>query len=258
MQLSPKIIKAGRAITLGKGTPIDTTIDWEEYGHIFADPEAEGMESLAYQRQEFTRQLEREKARLLEDARQEAERTIAEAWQTGLEKGLAEGREQGYREGYEQGLATARETARSIEVEAKQKLVEATNTIELFYQEKQEEIIDLACSMASRIVHERISASDEQLLPLITPVLQQSIGKGDQFITMSVHPAHFSHMKKSVKQLEDEYPNLHFAVFPDSSLEEDGCTVESAHAITDLQIEKQLAAIAVDLKELARGDRDDA
>lgn len=258
MQLSPKIIKAGRCITLGKGTPIDTAIDWEEYGVIFADPEDENKESLAFQRQEFTRQLEREKERVLEEARLEAERAIVDAWQAGHEKGLAEGRQQGYQEGYESGMAAAREMAQSMEAEAKQKLEEAARSIDRFYQEKQEEIIDLACSMASQIVHERISVSDEKLLPLITPVLQQSIGKGEQFITVSVHPEHARHMKQNVKRLEEEYPNLHFAVFPDSGLEENGCTVESAHAITDLQIQKQLAAIAADLKEMGKGEADDA
>uniref|UniRef100_UPI0035A16E6D FliH/SctL family protein n=1 Tax=Jeotgalibaca porci TaxID=1868793 RepID=UPI0035A16E6D len=84
---------------------------------------------------------------------------------------------------------------------------------------------------------------------LLEPILSRMVQES-KFITLTVTPELQIFTKEKVKELEKTFPLYRFAVLVDSSLEENGCIIESSHAIVDLQVKQQLDAMVEVLSEM--------
>src|SRR5699024_6177160 len=115
-----------------------------------------------------------------------------------------------------------------------QMLSDAAEEVAVFYDDKRSDIIDLAAYMAEKIVHEKIDTTDDGILELIHPVLSR-MEQESKFITLTVTPALKPFMKERAKELEENFPLYRFAIMVDPSLEKNGCVIESANVIIDLQ-----------------------
>lgn len=189
------------------------------------------------------------KTALLEAAEKEAE----EIKETALKQGFAAGNEQGYREGYATGYTSGIEKAakesEQMKAAVQTMMSEAQEFVETYYEEQKLELLKLAAHMAETIVHATIDASSEQVMGMVKPVIHR-LKRESQLITLMVRPEQSQLVKDSVKELEKEHPDLRFAVLTDSTLDKNGCVIESSHAIIDLQVRKQLDAMLEDMQNM--------
>ncbi len=118
-----------------------------------------------------------------------------------------------------------------------------------FYTAKREEIIALAAQRAEKVIHEKINTSDEKITALLEPIWSRMVQES-KFITLTVTPELQNFTKEKLKDLEKTFPLYRFAVLVDSSLEENGCIIETSHAIVDLQVKQQLDAMVEELSEM--------
>ncbi|SEK21830.1 flagellar assembly protein FliH [Carnobacterium iners] len=190
-----------------------------------------------------------QKEQLIFAAEQEAETLKADAVQTGFAEGQISGYEAGYSVGYLAGMQKAEEESVKMKENSQQMLMEAEAFVEKYYKEQKEALLDLAGHMAETIVHKTIDTSSEQVMDLVKPVIHR-LRRENQLITLSVRPEQNKLVKEKLSELEKEHPEIRFAVLTDNTLDENGCTIESAHAIVDLQIRKQLDAMLTEMKEM--------
>lgn len=190
-----------------------------------------------------------QKESLLKTAEQEAEALKAAAVESGFIEGQTAGYEAGNSAGYLAGMQKAEEESIKMKANIQTMLQEAESFVENYYKEQKEALLDLAGHMAETIVHETIDTSSEQIMDLINPVIHR-LRRENQLITLSVRPEQSQLVEEKVGALEKEHPEIRFAVLTDNTLDKNGCTIESAHAIVDLQVRKQLDAMLAEMKEM--------
>ncbi|MGB3160693.1 MAG: FliH/SctL family protein [Carnobacterium sp.] len=190
-----------------------------------------------------------QKENVIKAAAQEAAELKAEAIESGFIEGQTKGYEAGYLAGYQAGMQQAEEESIQMKANIQQMLQDAEAFVENYYKEQKEALLDLAGHMAETIVHATIDASSEQVMDLVKPVIHR-LRRENQLISLSVRPEQNQLVKEKVKELEKEHPEIRFAVLTDNTLDKNGCTIESAHAIVDLQVRKQLDAMLDEMKEM--------
>ncbi|WP_034552236.1 FliH/SctL family protein [Carnobacterium funditum] len=190
-----------------------------------------------------------QKEKLIKIAEAEAEALKSAAIEKGFVEGQTTGYEAGYSSGYLAGMQKAEEESIKMKENVQQMLVEAEAFVEKYYKEQKEALLDLAGHMAETIVHTTIDTSSEQIMDLVKPVIHR-LRRENQLITLSVRPEQNQLVKEAVSELEKEHPEIRFAVLTDNTLDKNGCTIESAHAIIDLQVRKQLDAMLAEMKEM--------
>lgn len=249
MQLSPRIIKAKQMNINMTTANIQTELRVE---HIIetiqnVSPERDAFYEDKLQMARFLKEAEEEKLAIINVAKQEAAdiRSCAEA--EGFKSGQEQGQDAGFQHGYQTGLEAAKTEAEHLKVAAHAMVAQAAEQVNAYYTSKREEIISLAAEMAEKVIHEKLNTSDEQILMLIEPVLSR-MEQESKFITLTVTPELVVFMKEKISTLEQTFPLYRFAVLVDSSLEENGCVIESSHVIIDLQVKKQLDAMVEELK----------
>lgn len=253
MLSSHKIIKQKQAFAEEQKSFIQTKITAPP---VIVEPEAvEDETQITAESKEAARaraqlaEAVEQKAALLTAAEQEAEEIKAAALEQGFNEGQTNGYQKGYAAGYDNGLQKAEEESSLMKENIQQMLVEAEAFVEHYYNEQKGALLDLAGHMAETIVHATIDASSEQVMDLIKPVIHR-LKQKSQLITLSVRPEQSELVKTNVKELEKEHPEIRFAVLTDNTLDKNGCTIESAHAIMDLQVRKQLDAMLEQMKDM--------
>lgn len=254
MPSSHKIIKQGQSFTHEQRSFIATQLNVvkepvEEKQGVAVDATIiEETEAEKEARACLAAAQDKKKA-LLEAAEKEAE----EIKETALKQGFSAGNDQGYQEGYASGYTSGMEKAakesKQIKAAVQTMLAEAQEFVENYYEEQKTELLKLAAHMAEAIAHETIDASSEQVMAMVKPVIHR-LKRESQLITLMVRPEQSQLVKDSVKELEKEHPDLRFAVLTDSTLDKNGCVIESSHAIIDLQVRKQLDAMLEDMENM--------
>ena len=241
MPLSHKIIKQGQSFTQDSRSFIQTEMT------VAKRPEVEPIEAL--QARALLDETRKKKQVILSEAQVEASKLKEAAEKQGFEEGKTNGYETGYTTGYAAGMKQADEESQRMRETIRLMLNEAQEVVENYYQTKKNEFIELAGHMAETIVHKTIDASSDQVMDLIKPVLHR-LKREDQFITLLVRPEQKELVKEKVKEFEKENQDIRFAVLSDNTLDKNGCVVENAHAIVDLQVRKQLDAMIDEMKNV--------
>lgn len=190
-----------------------------------------------------------EKEQLLQAAQIEAENIKAIAQQTGFEAGKEQGYQEGYAEGYAMAAEEGERATAALKQSAQQMVQQAEELVNQYYVEKQEQLIQLAATMAEAIVHQTIDASSEQVLELVKPLLIR-MNKTEKLITVTVRPEQSELVQEKLTELEQKNQEVRFVVLTDHTLEKNGCVIETAHNITDLQIGKQLDKMVAEMKTM--------
>lgn len=250
MPLSHKIIKQGQSFTQDSRSFIETEMaatyypaEEEEEEYTSGLPLEEPIEVM--QAKVLLDETRKKEQAILSEAQKEASRLKEIAVKTGFEEGTV----QGHQEGYIAGMKQAEEESQRLRVTIHNMLDEAQEVVENYYQSKKIEFLELAGHMAETIVHKTIDVSSEQVMDLIKPVLHR-LKREDQFITLMVRPEQKELVKEKVKEFEKENQDIRFAVLSDNTLDKNGCVVENAHAIVDLQVRKQLDAMITEMKNV--------
>ncbi len=202
--------------------------------------------------------LQKQAAGIVEAARVEAARIIAEA-QTqaatladeAAPRGFAEGREQGLVEGREEGCQVGREETIGQYTEQLASLAESwTAAIDAFetdrsaaLQTAREDIVELAMAMAARITRRVIEADpsvvQDQVAEAISlvsasSVMALSINPDDRKLVQAVLPA-------LCERLE---AGKHVELRDDPLVERGGCVLSTGKGVIDATLEKQIERIA--------------
>lgn len=249
MPLSHKIIKQGQSFTRDSRSFIQTEMTAAkrpEVKEILSEQLLEEPIEVE-QARALLREADQKKQVILSEAQKEANQMKEIAEKQGFEEGQIRGREMGYTAGYAAGMKQAEEESQRLRETIHNMLIEAQEVVESYYQAKRTEFIELAGHMAETIVHKTIDVSSDQVMDLIKPVLHR-LKREDQFITLMVRPEQKELVKEKVKEFEKENQDIRFAVLSDNTLDKNGCVVENAHAIVDLQVRKQLDAMIDEMK----------
>lgn len=249
MPLSHKIIKQGQSFTRDSRSFIQTEMTAAKRPEVEEILNEQLLEEPieVEQARALLREANQKKQVILSEAQKEANQMKEIAEKQGFEEGQTRGRETGYTAGYAAGMKQSEEESQRLRETIHNMLIEAQEVVENYYQAKRTEFIELAGHMAETIVHKTIDVSSDQVMDLIKPVLHR-LKREDQFITLLVRPEQKELVKEKVKEFEKENQDIRFAVLSDNTLDKNGCVVENAHAIVDLQVRKQLDAMIDEMK----------
>lgn len=217
----------------------DDTIDIKDIG---IDNLMEDLEN------KLRAEIEEERQTILNNALNEAKVEIEELKKDAVNKGYEEGYKKGRDEGIQQALKDCEESCNEIKQDALKLIKQSEVEVDNYFNESKESIIDLAGVMAESIVHKTIDTSDEKIISLIKPILEQYEGKEN--IILTCNPDSVEFLKDNIKKLQEINPESRFIILEDNNLEKNGCTIENESQITDLQIGNQINSIIQDLKNM--------
>jgi len=107
--------------------------------------------------------------------------------------------------------------------------------------------IQLACSMATRIIRQELKSQPEIAQQWIEEALRLSAGAAE--ITVHLHPTDHETLGRQISRLAEVFhPAAPTQVIADETISLGGCRVETQFGTIDQQIETQLARIAQELE----------
>jgi flagellar biosynthesis/type III secretory pathway protein FliH len=198
-------------------------------------------------------QLEEMKAKILQEAHEEAKRikqtALLEAAQIEQEAenvqiqahqlGLAEGHEQGFQQGHEEGMKKVQEEAEHLFIQAKESLQEAIESSAIYVQEKRQEIIQLSVEMTQELIQTKLEIDNETILKIVEPILIK-LEKPDQLIVIRANARYYDLLIEKMESRKQEIPFLRFLVLKDELMGPYYVSVESDEALVTFELEKEL------------------
>ncbi len=223
-----------------KGSPQDTK------PHDFADFEAEARVVLDKAREEARRIVAEAEARaksLGEAAARDAARGDKEARKAGSERGLAEGFAQGLAEGREKGNAEATKKVTDAAATVVNTLVVLVNDLEArrmaLLEECRREVLRLAMRVAERVVRREVTVDPSVLERTVARAVELTAQKND--IDIHVNPADLDAMHRFLPDLARKFAGLHVGhVMADEAVSRGGCILRSNEGTVDADIATQM------------------
>lgn len=202
-----------------------------------------------------------EAARIIEQARQEAEAIREAARQEGYQAGLAQGTAQGIAQGTERGRQEALAEA-TQEFQAQQaSLVESCRKliaeIEAHRAEwvatARQDLIELAMAIARRIVRHVGERDREVVLANLEEAIRLAGRRTD--VTIAINPADAAAAKVFAKSLSDLHEGWeHVTIVQEPEISPGGCRVQWGSGAIDATLETQLERIEMALRSAASAD----
>lgn len=224
--------------------------------------EAEGQQDLvideikqkAYQEAERIRAIARQEADdLLGTARQEAE-GLLESERSRVEAILQAEVNDAKRNGYEAGYQAAQEAVSQeyasafAEVQHLYQLAEVDRRQYLMDSEPM--IVDLACSIARKIMHHESELDRSWVLEVVRAALDEIHDSGK--IEVRVHPDDFELIRDNREFLRKEVPGqMDLVVIPDRGVAAGGCVLHTSFGNVDARIDTQLEEVRKALQDVA-------
>lgn len=184
------------------------------------------------------------------DAEQEAGRLVAGAHAKGFEKGLAEGlakgTQQGLEEGRKQGRAEALRQA-SAELKAMSQawnaaLADWESRRDTLDREARDAILDLALTLAEKLVHRIIQVDRSVVVDQIATALAHVMR--DQDLVVRIAPQDRAVVAEALPDLLREFAHLkHLRLVDDPSVGSGGCVVVYGQGRIDATVETQLQRV---------------
>lgn len=191
-------------------------------------------------REKVLEELERSKAELLEQAKREALEIKDHAYKEGFREGM----EQGHRE----GLAKAQQECKTIHIEALQRLRTAEEEVGKYFLANKNRLLQLAGTMASKILGREIASSGESILELAKPLLQEY--KQGGMVVLGCHKHRMRICRENLFALKKINPDVEYAVIENPDVKEDQVLVEYQNQIIDLDIKSQIEGMVNELVKL--------
>lgn len=253
MPLSNRIIKTKRSsLKEGDEWLIESVIEENDEDDLLWSQEAtQHIEEARQKKKKIVGSAEEQANQILQEAKEEAKRLKAEAEKEGYQSGKEQGYQEGFQSGKQEGYRQAQQETEEMKQKAREMISQAQLQIEEYIEVKKESLLSLSIHMAEKIVHEQLYLSPDGILELVQPILHQ-LDREEDFVSLTIHPTIREVMKERLPELETIYPGVRFALLTDETLEVDGCIIESAHKVVDLQVRKQLEAMMAELKERER------
>jgi len=221
-----------------------------------ADPEWEMARQAAFREAEAIRQQAREEAAQITGQAQEEAMNLLARERERVESILLAEIETAKAQGYEEGRLTAEQqvasewNARFDEIEQLHHLaIEERNR---YLAESEPLLVELAVSIARKIIHQELSVSSEWVAQAVSAALEEIHDAGK--IEVRVHPADFETVQARREGLRKEVPGQsELLILPDRGVERGGCVVQTAFGNVDARLDTQLEEVKKALQEVAAG-----
>lgn len=174
--------------------------------------------------------------RPLLEAREEAERIIAEAKETALnmrlkaEHEIKSLRETAYQDGYESALTEFNEL-----------LLEARERRDMAVSQVEKDLLSLSVKLAEKIVGREIKRDSKVLVEMIANALRNV--RHQEHLTIRVNPADIPTVNEHREKLDQSGRARFLDIVSDARVSRFGCIIESEFGTVDAQLETQLRVL---------------
>ncbi|MGP4072250.1 flagellar assembly protein FliH [Piscibacillus sp. B03] len=197
-------------------------------------------------------EMAKEKANeIINQAKEQADQILNEAKEKS--QTLAEeAKEAGFSEGYEKGLQDARHEYETLINKAQ----EITNQAKVEHQSKIEEadqdILRIAVKCTEIILHQKLMEEPAAFVNIVKSAVRETIEQTD--VTLKVHPNDYGLILDRKESIKEMFPKqVVLTIFPDQSLAEKTCIVESPVGTVDASLDTQLSQLEDRLINLYKG-----
>ena len=198
-------------------------------------------------------ELERERAVILEAARQEGEQVRRQLLAKAEEEAKAL-REQAREQGYREGLARGEAEAGRLREEAAHVLEKARAEHRSLLDGAEEQILRIALSVAEKLLHVQMELNEEVILALLARCLESH--PAGQELLLRVNPAHEELCRRKLQDLQGYLRReASLQLVADAALPYGSCVVESEEAETAVLLQKELEILSRRLLALAKDKR---
>ncbi|GAF63715.1 flagellar assembly protein FliH [Bacillus sp. TS-2] len=166
-----------------------------------------------------------------------------------IEKLKEEAIRSGYQSGYEQGSEKALEDFNNQLEQANHIVQLAEDDYQKKLEELQPEMIQLAHALTKKVIGKELSTNSEIWDSMLFQIIQEV--REHQKIKIYVESNWYEHtlkQKEEIKQLLSHTQEL--AIYPDSSLPEHGCTIETELGRMEASLDLQLNELKAQLQEV--------
>lgn len=193
--------------------------------------------------EDYLTKIRREVRHILRQEMEDERQALMIEAKVQIEKDSARAKEEAYREGFEEGFLKGKEEGYEETLTFRQNAMEMLNDAEEmardYLEANEEKIIRLSAKIAEKIVQVTLHQSDESIMLLARPILQE-YGKTENVI-ITCHPGKVEFMKAHTQEIQKMCPNAHILILQDKNLEECDMVIENESQITDLTISRQIA-----------------
>lgn len=159
----------------------------------------------------------------------------------------------GFQAGFEEGQNIGYQEAYSYIQQAKDTVAASKTDYEKYLQSAESTILELALEVAGKIINSKISEEQQNFIPLVQNALKEV--RKQKEIQLHVNPIHYEMIigeKEELLQLFPIKPSLF--IFPDETMEENGCIIETATGRLDASVDTQLLMIKNKLLEILESE----
>ncbi|MFV9509860.1 flagellar assembly protein FliH [Tepidibacillus sp. LV47] len=165
------------------------------------------------------------------------------------EEASKRGYQTGFDKGFQKGMEKANLEYQNQLQQASQILQEAYSLKEQIIQEAEPTMIELAVTIAKKIILKEIEIDPE----IIKNIAQDTLRKTKEFekIIIYVHPNHFAYLQSAREELLMELNgNVDLSIFPDASIKDLGVVIKTSYGTLDARIDTQLEELKQVLLEV--------
>ncbi|MFP3720956.1 flagellar assembly protein FliH [Niallia circulans] len=166
---------------------------------------------------------------------------------------IEEARKNGFQAGYEEGQNVGYNEMLSFIQQAKDTVTASKEDYEKYLQSAETTILELAIEVAEKIMNNKIKEEEENFLYLVQNALKEV--RKQKEIQLHVSPIHYEMLvaeKEELLQLFPIKPNLF--IFPDETIDENACIIETANGRLDASVDTQLLMIKSKLLEILESE----
>lgn len=192
-------------------------------------------------RQSFEEEVASTRAQMAQEqqALQESLAQQRQDWELEKQQLQQQAYEEGFQKGYVDGEIKIREDLQQKVNEANELVHAAVENGNVYLQEQERIILDLAIESANRIIGRKIEENPDVFLDIVKRALIEV--RESEFIKVFTSSTYYSYVTSKRDELETLLPpNLLFTVFVDDQLDETACYIESNHGRMIVTLDEQL------------------
>lgn len=166
---------------------------------------------------------------------------------------IEEAKKSGFQAGYEEGQSNGYKEMQSFIQQAQDIVVASKTDYAKYLQSAESTILELAVEVAEKIINTKIKEDEQNFIHLVQQALKEV--RKQKEIQLHVNPIHYEMVvaeKEELLQLFPIKPNLF--IFPDETIEENGCIIETANGRLDASVDTQLLMIKNKLLEILESE----
>lgn len=230
----------------------------ENFDPIIQNAEAEAR-TILQDAEEMAQKILAEASRQAEEIREQAKAEIEQWWQVQEQEAVnmaeqvrEQAKEEGFLQGMEEGKIAAREEEEQTIQLARDILTEGYRTKESIINQAEPFLIELSLEIARKVIGEELTTSPEKIVEMVKKIVRRSRVHGQ--ITISVNHRYYQFVEEHRAQflaLLDGQAEL--AIYPDYTVQDEGCVIRTPFGSVDARIDTQLEEIRQVLLDIARG-----